>query len=58
VDINKDWETIRENRKFQPKRVEVIMNWRNIDYGSTKDGQNYYMKGNKPNCSGYRIQAK
>jgi hypothetical protein len=26
VDINKDWETIRENRKFQPKRVEVIMN--------------------------------
>jgi hypothetical protein len=26
VEINSAWETIRENIKFQPKRVWVIMN--------------------------------
>jgi hypothetical protein len=37
VDVNKAWETIRENIKISV---------------------NYYTKENKPNCNGYRIQAK
>jgi hypothetical protein len=27
-------------------------------HGSTNVAQNYYIKGNKLNCSGYRIQIK
>jgi hypothetical protein len=39
VDINRDWETVRI-LTFLPKRVYVIMNWRRINHGSTKDTQN------------------
>jgi hypothetical protein len=34
------------------------MNSSSIGHGSTRDVQNFEIKGNKPNCSGYRIRAK
>jgi hypothetical protein len=40
VDINRVWETIRIS-KFQLKRAFIIMNWRRLSHGSTKDAQNY-----------------
>jgi hypothetical protein len=58
VDINRVWETVTENIKFQPKGVQVIANLRSISHSSTKDTDNYYIKGNKPNCIGCRIRAK
>jgi hypothetical protein len=30
VDINNAWETIKENIKFQPKKIKVFMNLRRI----------------------------
>jgi hypothetical protein len=50
VDTNSAWETIREN-------IEIL-NLRSISHGSTKDAQNYDIKGIKLNCSGCRIQVK
>jgi hypothetical protein len=57
VDINTIWETIRIYQ-FQRKRVWVIMKWSSISHGLMKDAQNYYTRGSKLNCSGYRIQVK
>jgi hypothetical protein len=34
------------------------LNRRSISHGSRKDVQNYEIKGNNPNCSGYRIRGK
>jgi hypothetical protein len=34
------------------------MNSRSLSHDSMKDAQNYQMKGNKLNCSDYRIQVK
>jgi hypothetical protein len=48
---------LNRTRKCQPIRAQVIMNCNSINNGSTKDVQNYKIKGNKPNCSGYRIWA-
>jgi hypothetical protein len=56
VDIISAWETVRENIKISGR--ESIMNWRSISHGSTKDARTYWIKGNKLNCSGYRIQVK
>jgi hypothetical protein len=59
VEINSAWETIRGNiKKIQLKRVWVIMNLKSISHASTKDAENYLIKGNKLNCRGYRIQVK
>jgi hypothetical protein len=41
VEINSAWEMIRENTKFQPKRLWVTLNLRSIRHGSTKNDQNY-----------------
>jgi hypothetical protein len=57
VEINTTWETIRENIKISA-RVWVVMNRSSISHGLMKDAQNYYIRGNKLNCSGYRIQVK
>jgi hypothetical protein len=37
VEINSTWETFRDNIKFQPKRVSIIMNLRSKIHGSMKD---------------------
>jgi hypothetical protein len=57
VDVNKAWET-RENIKISAKE--------SIGYYELKEHTPWYSEGwsklldqiNKPNCSGYRIQAK
>jgi hypothetical protein len=53
-EINTIWETVKENIKISPKE--------SLDYemghGLTKDVQNYNIRGNKLNCSDYRIQMK
>jgi hypothetical protein len=58
VDVNKAWETIRENIKISAKEslgyYEVKKNKPWFDEGCSK----LLDQGNKPNCSGYRIQAK
>jgi hypothetical protein len=57
VDINRAWETIRENIKILAKEglgyYEVKKHKPWFDEGCSN-----LIKGNKPNCSGYRIQAK
>jgi hypothetical protein len=50
VDINSLQETVLMDIKISAKISK--------SRGSTKDAQNYLIKGNTPNCSGYRIQAK
>ncbi|PNF19084.1 hypothetical protein B7P43_G11233 [Cryptotermes secundus] len=53
VDVNKAWETIRENIKMSAKESLG----RSVSHGSMNDAQNYYIKESRPNCKGYRIQA-
>jgi hypothetical protein len=55
ADITRAWETVKENIKISPKGFKVIMN---RSHGLTEDVLNFYIKGNKPNYNGYRIQAK
>jgi hypothetical protein len=45
VDINRDWENIRENIKIPAKK------------SLTMETQNYYITGNKQNSRGYRLQV-
>jgi hypothetical protein len=58
VDVNKAWETIRENIKISVKKslgyYELKKNKLLFDEGSSV----ILEKSNKPNYSGYRIQAK
>ncbi|PNF30401.1 hypothetical protein B7P43_G12867 [Cryptotermes secundus] len=58
VDTNKARETIRENMKRSPKENPGLFGSKKLSHGSTNDAQKYYLKENKPNCRGYRIQAK
>jgi hypothetical protein len=46
VGVNKTWETIRDNIKIPAKA--------SLGYYELKKRK----EGNKPNCSGYRIQVK
>jgi hypothetical protein len=39
VDINRYWETVKENIQFSAYRVYVIMNSRSISHVSTKDAR-------------------
>jgi hypothetical protein len=56
ININSAWETIREHIKISAKK--------SLGYDELKkhmprmDVQIFWIKGNKPNCSGYKIQAK
>jgi hypothetical protein len=58
VDVDKTWESITENIKISARESlgyhELKKNKSCFDDGV----QNYYTKVNKPNCGGYRIQAK
>jgi hypothetical protein len=59
VDINRAWKAIRKNIKISVKKVISYYELKkSISHGSTKNAQNYYINGNKTNCSGYVIQAK
>jgi hypothetical protein len=40
LDVNRAWDTIRENIKFQPKRVSVIVNQSVINSGLMRNVQN------------------
>jgi uncharacterized FlaG/YvyC family protein len=40
VDINRAWETIRENIKFSAKQNLGYYELKSINHGSTKDAQN------------------
>jgi hypothetical protein len=58
VDVNKAWETIRENIKISAKESPAYSELKKHKPWSMKGAQNYYTKGNKPYCSGYSIQEK
>jgi hypothetical protein len=53
VEINSVWETSRENIKISAKESPGYFEFEK----HRKDAQNYQIKGNKLNCSGYRIQV-
>jgi hypothetical protein len=47
------------SKKFAASEKCVHLgNDRSKSHGSMEDPQNYYIKGNKLNCSGYMIQVK
>jgi hypothetical protein len=54
VEINSAWETIRENIETSPKESLGYFEFN----GLTKDARNCLIKGNKLNCSGYRVHLK
>jgi hypothetical protein len=54
VEINSAWDMVREDIKFSAKES----NWGSVRHGMTKDDQNYEIKENRLNCSGYGIQVK
>jgi hypothetical protein len=58
VEINTIWETIRENIKISAKESLGYHEPSSISHDLMKDAQNYWIRGNKLNCSGYRIQMK
>jgi hypothetical protein len=58
VEINSAWKTIRENIKITAKESLGYNELKSLSHGLTKGTQNYHIKGNKLNCSGYKIQAK
>jgi hypothetical protein len=41
MDINSAWELLQRISKSQPKRLQVIMNWKSIKHGLTEDAQQY-----------------
>jgi hypothetical protein len=51
VNVNSAWETIRENIKISAKESLGY-------YEMKKHAQNYYIIGNKLNCSDCRVQMK
>jgi hypothetical protein len=58
VDINRALETIRENIKISAKESPGYYELRKHKPWFNERWHNYYIKGNKSNCSGYRIQVK
>jgi hypothetical protein len=58
VEVNRAWETIRENIKFSAKEslgdYELKKHKPWFDEGRSKF---FLMKGNKLNCNGYRIKV-
>jgi hypothetical protein len=53
-EINTEWKTNGENIDGG---ILGFYNWSSISH-LTKDVQNHYIKGKKPNCAAYRIHAK
>jgi hypothetical protein len=58
VEINNACETIRKHNTISSYESLGYYGLKGIGNGSMKDAQNYYIKGNKLNCSGYMIQVK
>jgi hypothetical protein len=58
VDINRAWKTIRENIRISAKESLGYYELKKQKLWFDEDSHNYWTKGNKPTCSGYRIQAK
>jgi hypothetical protein len=56
VEINSASKTIRKNGKISAKERLFCIDEAN--HGTAKDAQNFYIRGNKLNCRGYRIQLK
>jgi hypothetical protein len=58
VEINSAWEMIMENIKISARESPGYFELKKHKHGLMKDAKNFYIKGNKLNCSGYRIQVK
>jgi hypothetical protein len=56
MDMNRAWEIIRENIKISAKESLDYDKLNSISHGLMKDVQSSQIKGNKPNCRGYRSQ--
>jgi hypothetical protein len=50
--------TLKRISKSQLKTVQVCINGSSINHSLLKDVHNFYVKGSKLKCSGYRIQTK
>jgi hypothetical protein len=53
VVINRDWESIRENRKASATESLIT-----IKHGVMRSAENYLMKESKLTCSSCRIQVR
>jgi hypothetical protein len=58
ANINRAWETVRENIKISAKESLGYYELKKHKPWFDEECSNYYTIGKKPNCSGYRIQAK
>jgi hypothetical protein len=58
VDVNKAWETIRENIKISAKESLGYYEWKKNKPWFNESCSKLLDQRNKPNCSGYRIQAE
>jgi hypothetical protein len=58
VDINRAWETITENIKISDKESLGYYESKKLKPWLKEDAQNYQIKGNKPNCTGFRFRDK
>jgi hypothetical protein len=58
VEINSAWEMIRENIKMSAKESVGCYEFQMHKPWLDNDAQNYYIKGNKLNCSGYKTQVE
>jgi hypothetical protein len=58
IDINRTWETTRENTKVSTKESIYYYELKMPRHSLIKDVHNYQTKGTEHNCSDYRIQAK
>jgi hypothetical protein len=48
----KAWESVWIDIEFQPKTLEINMNWSSVSYRLTSDVWKFDTKGNKPNYNG------
>jgi hypothetical protein len=57
VEINSAWKMITENMKISAKESLGYLEWKKHDPWFDKGCSRYWIKGNKLNCSGCRIQV-
>jgi hypothetical protein len=58
VDINRAWETIRENTNISARGSLCYYEWKQSTHGLINKVQNDYIKRNKSNCKGFKIRDK
>jgi hypothetical protein len=56
-DINRAWDAIRENIKFLPKNVSVIVKQSVMNHGLMRNVHNWVIEGSRLNYSSCRIQV-